>query len=55
MAARTNEAAFTEDSYDGMVFGVHKTMTVGSVLSSPVVVDDAVYFGSADGNLYALK
>jgi outer membrane protein assembly factor BamB len=49
------EAAFTEDFYDGMVLGVNKMMSVGSVLSSPVVVDDAVYFGSADGNVYALK
>jgi outer membrane protein assembly factor BamB len=30
-------------------------MSVGAVLSSPVVVDDVVYFGSADGNVYALK
>jgi outer membrane protein assembly factor BamB len=49
------EAAFTEDFYDGMVLGVNKMMSVGAVLSSPVVVDDAVYFGSADGNVYALK
>ncbi len=49
------EAAFTEDFYDGMVLGVNKMMIVGSVLSSPVVVGDAVYFGSADGNVYALK
>jgi outer membrane protein assembly factor BamB len=49
------DSAFTEDFYDGMVLGVNKMMTVGSVLSSPVVVDDAVYFGSTDGNVYALK
>jgi hypothetical protein len=29
-------------------------MAVGTVLSSPVVVDGVIYFGSADGNLYAL-
>ncbi len=29
-------------------------MSVGAVLSSPVVIDNVVYFGSTDGNLYAL-
>jgi outer membrane protein assembly factor BamB len=49
------EAAFTEDFYDNMVTGVAKMMTVGAVLSSPVVVDGVIYFGSADGNLYAVR
>ena len=48
------EAAFTEDFYDNMVAGVAKMMTVGAVLSSPVVVNGVVYFGSTDGNLYAV-
>ena len=48
------ELAFTDFFYDDMVSGVQKLMTVGAVLSSPVVADDTVYFGSADGNLYAL-
>lgn len=29
--------------------------SLGSIVSSPVVKDDVIYFGSADGNLYALK
>jgi len=48
------EAAFTDDFYETMVIGVNKMMTVGAVLSSPVVVDNVIYVGSADGNLYAL-
>lgn len=48
------ELAFTDFFYDDMVSGVQKLMTVGAVLSSPVVAGDTVYFGSADGNLYAL-
>ena len=48
------EAAFTDDFYETMVIGVNKMMTVGAVLSSPVVVDSVIYVGSADGNLYAL-
>jgi len=48
------EALFRSDFYDDMVAGVERTMTMGSILSSPVVVDKVVYVGSADGNLYAL-
>jgi outer membrane protein assembly factor BamB len=28
--------------------------SVGSIYSSPLVVDGVVYFGSTDGNMYAL-
>jgi len=28
---------------------------VEAILSSPVVVDGVIYFGSTDGNLYALN
>jgi hypothetical protein len=46
------EAAFAGDFYDDIVVGVQKIMSVG--LSLPAVLDDEVYFGSADGNLYAI-
>jgi outer membrane protein assembly factor BamB len=50
------DAAFTGDGfYDEMVIGVNKMLSVGMVLSSPVVVEDTVYFGSTDGNVYAVK
>jgi len=48
------EAAFTGDFYDDMVIGVHKMLSVGAILSSPVISGDTVYIGSSDGNLYAL-
>jgi outer membrane protein assembly factor BamB len=50
------EVLFTSPSlfYDDMVIAVHKLFTMGTILSSPVVVGDTVYFGSTDGNLYAL-
>lgn len=41
--------------YDDMVIAVGKLLTMGSILSSPVVVGDVVYVGSTDGNLYALQ
>lgn len=48
------EAAFFDFFYDDMVSGVHKMLSLGAVLSSPVVVNNVIYFGSTDGNLYAL-
>jgi len=51
------ETVFTSPKpfYDDMVLAVHKLFTMGTILSSPVVVGDTIYFGSTDGNLYALK
>ncbi len=48
------EAAFVDFFYNDMVIGVNKMMSVGAILSSPVVVGNVVYVGSTDGNLYAL-
>ena len=48
------DLAFTDFFYDDMVSGVQRLMTIGAILSSPVVAGDSVYVGSADGNLYAL-
>ena len=47
-------AAFAGNFYDDLVVGVDRLMGVGAVLSSPVVVDDTIYFASMDGTLYAL-
>lgn len=41
--------------YEDMVLAVHKLFTMGTILSSPAVAGDAVYFGSTDGNLYAVR
>jgi outer membrane protein assembly factor BamB len=49
------EAVFTDNFYDNMVIGVDKMLSVGAVLSSPIVVDNTIYFGSNDGNLYAVR
>ncbi len=48
------EAAFSDFFYDDMVSGVQKMMSVGAILSSPVVVENVVYVGSTDGSVYAL-
>jgi eukaryotic-like serine/threonine-protein kinase len=48
------ELAYRSDFYDDIVVGHDKMMTIGAILSSPVIADHTVYVGSTDGNLYAL-
>lgn len=48
-------AAMPSNFYDDIVAGVQKMLSVGAILSSPLVVGDTVYVGSADGNLYAIR
>jgi outer membrane protein assembly factor BamB len=48
-------AAFHDTFYDDLVMGVWKMLSIGAVLSSPVIERDVIYFGSADGNVYAIS
>lgn len=41
--------------YDEMVLAVHKMYGTRAFLASPVIADDTIYIGSADGAVYALK
>lgn len=53
---RMNSALMYPDfTLEGMFVGLDRMFTLGSVLSSPVVSNGIVYFGSTDGGLYALK
>jgi outer membrane protein assembly factor BamB len=45
---------FTENSYKGMVNAVDRLCSLGAVLSSPALSEGVVFFGSADGNVYAV-
>ncbi|HEY8053724.1 MAG TPA: PQQ-binding-like beta-propeller repeat protein [Steroidobacteraceae bacterium] len=49
------DAAFSDFFYDDLVVGVDRMMSVGAVVSSPVPDGDSVYFGSWDGQLYAIN
>jgi eukaryotic-like serine/threonine-protein kinase len=49
------EAATRSLFYDDLIVSVDKLHTVGMILTSPVISGDVVYFGSTDGNLYALE
>ncbi|MEO7353452.1 MAG: PQQ-binding-like beta-propeller repeat protein, partial [Gemmatimonadales bacterium] len=46
---------YPDRTLDGMMIGMRTMFTVGSILSSPAIVDGVLYVGSADGNLYALR
>jgi eukaryotic-like serine/threonine-protein kinase len=48
------EAAYSDFFYDDMVAGTARLMEVGAVLGSPVIDGDTLYFGSSDGQLYAI-
>lgn len=48
-------AAFSDTFYDELVMGVWKMLSVGAVLSSPAIDRDVIYFGSTDGNVYAIS
>lgn len=52
-----NRAGFTPTFYDfqDMYITWYKNASVGAIVSSPVVVQGEIYFGSMDGYLYALK
>lgn len=46
---------YPDRTLDGMMIGMRTMMTLGSVLSSPVVAGGVAYFGSTDGHLYAVR
>jgi len=48
------EAAYSDFFYDDMVSGTQRMLSVGAVLSSPAIDGATVYFGSFDGQLYAI-
>lgn len=48
------DAIYHSDFYDDMVAGVETIMSMGAIVSSPVIVGNVVYLTSADGSLYAL-
>jgi outer membrane protein assembly factor BamB len=50
-----NDAMLLRASDYGGVAGVDRMFNLGSVASSPLVVNGKVYFGSTDGYVYALK
>lgn len=54
-AIKTYFGPFGSDFYDDVMGAYNKLLVLGPVLASPVVVDNVLYVGSVDGNLYALQ
>jgi len=46
---------YPDRTLDGMMIGMRTMQTLGSILSSPTVVDGVLYVGSTDGYLYAIR
>jgi eukaryotic-like serine/threonine-protein kinase len=46
---------FPDQTLDGIMVGLNRIYSLGSVLASPVVADGILFIGSTDGNLYALQ
>jgi len=44
----------TRNFFDDMVMAVARYLAAGSILSSPAIDNGVIYFGSTDGNVYAL-
>jgi outer membrane protein assembly factor BamB len=50
-----NSLLFRVQSQDATTVAVERVFTNGAIFSSPLVANGAVYFGSTDGNLYAIE
>jgi outer membrane protein assembly factor BamB len=52
-----NQEAFAPvfGDFEDMYIDFYKFISIGAIMSSPVVDHGVVYFGSMDGNLYALQ
>lgn len=46
---------YPDRTLDGMMIGMRTMFTVGSILSSPTIVDGVLYVGSTDGQVYAIR
>jgi len=51
-----NQEAFAPlfNDFEDMYIDLSRFISIGAIVSSPVVDHGSVYFGSMDGNLYAL-
>ncbi len=50
-----DQEMYPDSDLEGVFTGLQRMYSLGSILSSPVVVDGVLYVGSTDGNLYAIS
>jgi len=48
-------ALYPDGTLDGMVIGLDRMFSLGSILSSPTLFEGVAYVGSTDGTIYALR
>jgi len=46
---------FTNSTWNGMLQGLDRLYSLGSILSSPAISENKIYFGGTDGFVYALE
>jgi len=46
---------YPDATLDGMIIGLDRMFSLGSILSSPVTADGVLFVGSTDGHVYALN
>jgi outer membrane protein assembly factor BamB len=46
---------YPDNTLDGIIVGLSRIHSMGSILSSPVIADGVLYVGTTDGYLYALR
>jgi len=52
---KIKDNVYPDFTLDGMILGQNRLYSLGAVLSSPIAVDGVLYFGSMDGNVYAVN
>jgi len=50
-----NSLLFSSTWREAPIVAAMQEFSVGSIFATPLIVGGVVYFGSADGNLYALE
>jgi outer membrane protein assembly factor BamB len=46
---------YPDSTLDGIIIGLDRMFSLGSILSSPAVSEGVLFVGSTDGHVYALK
>ena len=49
------QKVYFENTLDGIISGMERTMSLGSIAASPAIVNGTLYVGSTDGTMYALS
>jgi outer membrane protein assembly factor BamB len=50
-----NDAIYPDFTLDGIIIGLSRLYSLGSILSSPIIANGMLYVSSTDGNVYALQ